>query len=263
MDQNKHINKKQKGELPMVLVIFGLAIYIFVYCVVLLFLGNFSGGTSMNPQIVAAIIGAIVSVVGIIGSLIKGRKDEKYEHEKLNKEHEGLSKEHEGLSKEHAEVKEQINERYSGLSKEHTGLKEQLNERYSGLSKEHEGLKEQLNEKYSVLQRQFVEARGSLRYLRDESIQMKNFQKEVERQGIDVTALKASIDALVEKKGEDILRTKELSLDLAKTKQVLADTERKLRECQQDLSLCQRENKQLKQQIYDLQHPVSWDDMER
>ena len=98
----------------------------------------------------------------------------------------------------------------------------------------------------------------------DESIRMKGLRKDVEKQGIDVSTIKAGIDALVQKNGENTDRVRDLTRDLEKSEQALADTEKKLRDREWELSQYQRENQQLKQQIYNLQHPQqSWDEPER
>ena len=97
----------------------------------------------------------------------------------------------------------------------------------------------------------------------DESIRMKGLRKDVEKQGIDATAIKAGIDALVKKNGENTDRVRDLTRDLEKSEQALADTEKKLRDREWELAQSQRENQQLKQQIYNLQHPQqSWDEPE-
>lgn len=97
----------------------------------------------------------------------------------------------------------------------------------------------------------------------DESIRMKGLRKDVEKQGIDATAMKAGIDALVQKNGENTDRVRDLTRDLEKSEQALADTEKKLRDREWELAQSQRENQQLKQQIYNLQHPQqSWDEPE-
>ena len=97
----------------------------------------------------------------------------------------------------------------------------------------------------------------------DESIRMKGLRKDVEKQGIDATAIKAGIDALVQKNGENTDRVRDLTRDLEKSEQALADTEKKLRDREWELAQSQRENQQLKQQIYNLQHPQqSWDEPE-
>lgn len=98
----------------------------------------------------------------------------------------------------------------------------------------------------------------------DESIRMEGLRKNVEKQGIDVSTIKAGIDALVQKNGENTDRVRDLTRDLEKSEQALADTEKKLRDREWELSQYQRENQQLKQQIYNLQHPQqSWDEPER
>lgn len=98
----------------------------------------------------------------------------------------------------------------------------------------------------------------------DESIRMEGLRKDVEKQGIDVSTIKAGIDALVQKNGENTDRVRDLTRDLEKSEQALADTEKKLRDREWELSQYQRENQQLKQQIYNLQHPQqSWDEPER
>ena len=208
-------------------VLLSLGVYTFVYCVVLLFLENFSGGTlfGMDKQVIAALIGAGVSVAAILGSIIKDRISEKGEHD--------------GLSKEHAALKEQINN-------------------------EHAGLKEQINNKHTALEKQLSAAQTRLDHLHDESIRMEGLRKDVEKQGIDATAIKAGIDALVQKNGENKVQVQVLSQNLAISEQNLADTRSRLYECQKELAQYQRENEQLKQQIYNLQHPQqSWDELER
>ena len=208
-------------------VLLSLGVYTFVYCVVLLFLENFSGGMlfGMDKQVIAALIGAGVSVAAILGSIIKDRISEKGEHD--------------GLSKEHAALKEQINN-------------------------EHAGLKEQINNKHTALEKQLSAAQTRLDHLHDESIRMEGLRKDVEKQGIDATAIKAGIDALVQKNGENKVQVQVLSQNLAISEQNLADTRSRLYECQKELTQYQRENEQLKQQIYNLQHPQhSWDEPER
>lgn len=204
-------------------VLLSLGVYTFVYCVVLLFLENFSGGTlfGMDKQVVAALIGAGVSVAAILGSIIKDRISEKGEH--------------------------------AGLSKEHAGL-----------SKEHDALEKQINNEHNALEKQLSAAQTRLDYLHDESIRMEGLRKDVEKQGIDVSAIKAGIDALAQKNGENKVQVQVLSQNLAISEQNLADTRSRLYECQKELTQYQRENEQLKQQIYNLQHPQqSWDEPER
>lgn len=134
-----------------------------------------------------------------------------------------------------------------------TDLKTNLSRDHADLSKEHAALEKQLSA-----------AQTRLDHLHDESIRMEGFRKDVEKQGIDVTAIKSNIDALVQKNGENADRVRDLTRDLAKSEQALADTEKKLRDREWELSQYQRENQQLKQQIYNLQHPQqSWDEPER
>ena len=93
---------------------------------------------------------------------------------------------------------------------------------------------------------------------------MEGFRKDVEKQGVDVTAIKVGIDALAQKNGENKVQVQVLSQNLAISEQNLADTRSRLYECQKELTQYQRENEQLKQQIYNLQHPQqSWDEPER
>lgn len=215
-------------------VLLSLGVYTFVYCMVLLFLENFSGGTlfGMDKQVIAALIGASVSVAAILGSIIKDRISEKGEHE--------------------------------GLSKEHVALKEQINNKHDALGK-------QINNEHNALEKQLLAAQTRLDHLHDESIRMEGFRKDVEKQGVDVTAIKVGIDALAQKNGENIDRVRDLTRDLAKSEQKLvrtelelADTRNELQDYKQELAQSQRENQQLKQQIYNLQHPQqSWDEPER
>lgn len=215
-------------------VLLSLGVYTFVYCMVLLFLENFSGGTlfGMDKQVIAALIGASVSVAAILGSIIKDRISEKGEHD--------------------------------GLSKEHDALKEQINNKHDALGK-------QINNEHNALEKQLLAAQTRLDHLHDESIRMEGFRKDVEKQGIDVTAIKSNIDALVQKNGENITQIRDLTRDLEKSEQKLerfeeelADVRRELQYYKEELDQSQRENQQLKQQIYNLQHPQqSWDEPER
>lgn len=219
-------------------VLLSLGVYTFVYCVVLLFLENFSGGTilGMDKQVIAALIGAGVSVAAILGSIIKDRISEKGEHDALGGQ----------IKNGHAALGKQI-------TSEHTILTNQI-------QAEHAGLKEQL----SV-------AQTRLDHLHDESIRMEGLRKDVEKQGIDVSAIKAGIDALAQKNGENTTHVRDLTRDLEKSEQklerseeALVDVRRELQYYKQELAQSQRENQQLKQQIYDLQHPQqSWDEPER
>ena len=212
-------------------VLLSLGVYTFVYCVILLFLENFSGGTisGMDKQVIGALIGAGVSVAAILGSIIKDRISEKGEHNALGGQ----------IKNGHAALGKQI-------TSEHTILTNQI-------QAEHAGLKEQLSA-----------AQTRLDHLHDESIRMEGLRKDVEKQGIDVTAIKSNIDALIQKNGENKVQVQVLSQNLAISEQNLADTRSRLYECQKELTQYQRENEQLKQQIYNLQHPQqSWDEPER
>ncbi len=219
-------------------VLLSLGVYTFAYCMVLLFLENFSGGMlfGMDKQIVGALIGAGVSVAAILGSIIKDRISEKGEHD--------------GLSKEHAALKEQINNEHAGIGKQ--------------IASEYTILTNQIQAEHAALEKQLSAAQTRLDHLHDESIRMEGLRKDVEKQGIDATAIKAGIDALVQKNGENKVQVQVLSQNLAISEQNLADTRSRLYECQKELTQYQRENEQLKQQIYNLQHPQqSWDEPER
>ena len=212
-------------------VLLSLGVYTFVYCVVLLFLENFSGGTilGMDKQVIAALIGAGVSVAAILGSIIKDRISEKGEHNALGG---------------------QIKNGHAALGKQ--------------ITSEHTILTNQIQAEHAALEKQLSVAQTKLDHLHDESIRMESFRKDVEKQGIDATAIKAGIDALVQKNGENKVQVQVLSQNLAISEQNLADTRSRLYECQKELTQYQRENEQLKQQIYNLQHPQqSWDEPER
>lgn len=148
-----------------------------------------------------------------------------------------------------------------------TDLKTNLSRDHADLSKEHTGL----SKEHAALEKQLSAAQTRLDHLHDESIRMEGFRKDVEKQGIDVTAIKSNIDALVQKNGENADRVRDLTRDLAKSEQKLArtelelaDTRNELQDYKQELAQSQRENEQLKQQIYNLQHPQqSWDEPER
>lgn len=93
----------------------------------------------------------------------------------------------------------------------------------------------------------------------DESIRMEGLRKDVEKQGIHVSTIKAGIDALVQKNGENITQVRDLTRDLEKSEQKLerseeelADVRRELQYYKEELDQSQRENEQLKQQIYNL-----------
>ena len=195
-----------------------------------------TGGIIMKATIISAVsTGLIAGVFGIISVLITNYFTNKNQltdlKTNLSRDHADLSKEHTGLSKEHA-----------GLSKEHAALEKQL-----------------------------LAAQTRLDHLHDESIRMEGFRKDVEKQGVDVTAIKVGIDALAQKNGENIDRVRDLTRDLAKSEQKLvrtelelADTRNELQDYKQELAQSQRENQQLKQQIYNLQPPQqSWDEPER
>ena len=195
-----------------------------------------TGGIIMKATIISAVsTGLIAGVFGIISVLITNYFTNKNQLTDLKT---NLSRDHVDLSKEH-----------TGLSKEHTGL-----------SKEH-----------AALEKQLLAAQTRLDHLHDESIRMEGFRKDVEKQGVDVTAIKVGIDALAQKNGENIDRVRDLTRDLAKSEQKLvrtelelADTRNELQDYKQELAQSQRENQQLKQQIYNMQHPQqSWDEPER
>ena len=197
----------------------------------------------MKATIISAVsTGLIAGVFGIISVLITNYFTNKNQLTDLKT---NLSRDHADLSKEH-----------TGLSKEHTGLSKE----HAGLSKEH-----------AALEKQLLAAQTRLDHLHDESIRMEGFRKDVEKQGVDVTAIKVGIDALAQKNGENIDRVRDLTRDLEKSEQKLvrtelelADTRNELQDYKQELAQSQRENQQLKQQIYNLQHPQqSWDEPER
>lgn len=195
-----------------------------------------TGGIIMKATIISAVsTGLIAGVFGIISVLITNYFTNKNQLTDLKT---NLSRDHADLSKEH-----------TGLSKEHTGL-----------SKEHAALEKQLSA-----------AQTRLDHLHDESIRMEGFRKDVEKQGIDVSAIKAGIDALAQKNGENITQVRDLTRDLEKSEQKLerseeelVDVRKELQYYKEELAQSQRENQQLKQQIYNLQHPQqAWDEPER
>lgn len=202
-----------------------------------------TGGIIME----AAIIAGLFNIGGILLTYLLTKKDTL---KKLDKK----------MDVYHAELKNSVNVKNNTLSAEHAGL-----------SKEHTGLKEQINNKHAALEKQLSAAQTRLDHLHDESIRMEGLRKDVEKQGIDVSTIKAGIDALVQKNGENTDRVRDLTRDLAKSEQKLvrtelelADTRNELQDYKQELAQSQRENQQLKQQIYNLQHPQqSWDEPER
>ena len=213
-----------------------------------------TGGIIME----AAIIAGLFNIGGILLTYLLTKKDTL---KKLDKK----------MDVYHAELKNSVNVKnntlsaeHAGLSKEHTGLKEQINN-------EHAGLKEQINNEHTALEKQLSAAQTRLDHLHDESIRMEGFRKDVEKQGIDVTAIKVGIDALAQKNGENITQVRDLTRDLEKSEQKLerseeelVDVRKELQYYKEELAQSQRENQQLKQQIYNLQHPQqSWDEPER
>ena len=141
-----------------------------------------TGGIIMKATIISAVsTGLIAGVFGIISVLITNYFTNKNQLTDLKT---NLSRDHVDLSKEH-----------TGLSKEHTGL-----------SKEHAALEKQLSA-----------AQTRLDHLHDESIRMEGFRKDVEKQGVDVTAIKVGIDALAQKSGENITQVRDLTRDLEKS----------------------------------------------
>ena len=195
-----------------------------------------TGGIIMKATIISAVsTGLIAGVFGIISVLITNYFTNKNQLTDLKT---NLSRDHADLSKEH-----------TGLSKEHTGL-----------SKEHAALEKQLSA-----------AQTRLDHLHDESIRMEGFRKDVEKQGVDVTAIKVGIDALAQKNGENITQVRDLTRDLEKSEQKLerseeelVDVRKELQYYKEELAQSQRENQQLKQQIYNLQHPQqSWNEPEQ
>lgn len=195
----------------------------------------------------AAIIAGLFNIGGILLTYLLTKKDTL---KKLDKK----------MDVYHAELKNSVNVKNNTLSAEHAGL-----------SKEHTGLKEQINDKHAALEKQLSAAQTRLDHLHDESIRMEGFRKDVEKQGVDVTAIKVGIDALAQKNGENITQVRDLTRDLEKLEQKLerseeelVDVRKELQYYKKELAQSQRENQQLKQQIYNLQHPQqSWDEPER
>ena len=64
---------------------------------------------------------------------------------------------------------------------------------------------------------------------------MEGFRKDVEKQEIDVTAIKSNIDALVQKKGENIPQIRDLTRDLEKSEQKLERSEEELVDVRKEL----------------------------
>ena len=217
-----------------------------------------TGGIIME----AAIIAGLFNIGGILLTYLLTKKDTL---KKLDKK----------MDVYHAELKNSVNVKNNTLSAEHVGLKEQINNEHAGLKEqinnEHAGLKEQINNKHAALEKQLSAAQTRLDHLHDESIRMEGFRKDVEKQGVDVTAIKVGIDALAQKNGENITQVRDLTRDLEKSEQKLerseeelVDVRKELQYYKEELAQSQRENQQLKQQIYNLQHPQqSWGEPER
>ena len=94
--------------------------YVIVFTSVITILGGKSNMTMEWVTLIAAIIGAITSLVIAFLQNRKGYKDLDRNDKDLSKEHGGLSKEHGGLSKEH----EGLSKEHERLSKEHAIIME-------------------------------------------------------------------------------------------------------------------------------------------
>ena len=107
--------------------------YVIVFTSVITILGGKSNMTMEWVTLIAAIIGAITSLVIAFLQNRKGYKDLDRNDKDLSKEHGGLSKEHEGLSKEHER-----------LSKEHAIIMESQQTIESRREKQYDKLEAEL-----------------------------------------------------------------------------------------------------------------------
>lgn len=107
--------------------------YVIVFTSVITILGGKSNMTMEWVTLIAAIIGAITSLVIAFLQNRKGYKDLDRNDKDLSKEHGGLSKEHEGLSKEHER-----------LSKEHAIIMESQQTIESRQEKQYDKLEAEL-----------------------------------------------------------------------------------------------------------------------
>lgn len=91
----------------------------------------------------------------------------------------------------------------NSLSREHAAVKQSL-------SGEHGILGQSLLRECSILSDAIERGNDDLRVLRDDAFQMKEFRNALRDHGVDVTVLKASIDALVVESGRSYKKIEEL-----------------------------------------------------
>ncbi|OUO24980.1 hypothetical protein [Eubacterium sp. An3] len=194
----------------------------------------FQGGENMTSEIIAAIIAGIVAIaVAVIGNVVtflKGRHNEKNEHDNLEKGHAGLSKEHENLSKEHDSILE--------AQKEHTSYLEKVTKEQVGI----------LNEKQTSIQ-------TDLKKLSEESIRMSEIQKQVKERGIDPEKMVADIRHLVQMNADQSQQIRQLTEEkrtLSQEKDHLLSENISLKVQRDQLEIQLKEKEQM---IRELQHP--------
>lgn len=143
----------------------------------------FQGGENMTSEIIAAIIAGIVAIaVAVIGNVVtflKGRHNEKNEHDNLEKEHANLSKEHDFILE---------------AQKEHTSYLEKVTKEQVGI----------LSQKQTSVQ-------ADLKKLSEESIRMSEMQKQVKERGVDTERMVADIRHLVQMNSEQSQQIRQLT----------------------------------------------------
>lgn len=171
--------------------------YVIVFTSVITILGGKSNMTMEWVTLIAAIIGAITSLVIAFLQNRKGYKDLDRNDKDLSKEHGGLSKEHGGLSKEH-----------EGLSKEH----ERLSKEHERLSKEHAIIMES---------QQTIESRREKQY------------DKLEAELRNVTSFVIEEKALRDKAGENGFPLQEVVSQITHTAQLYTEATAKIVELQE------------------------------
>lgn len=187
----------------------------------------FQGGENMTSEIIAAIIAGIVAIaVAVIGNVVtflKGRHNEKNEHDNLEKGHAGLSKEHDSILE---------------AQKEHTSYLEKVTKEQVGI----------LNEKQTSIQ-------TDLKKLSEESIRMSEIQKQVKERGIDPEKMVADIRHLVQMNADQSQQIRQLTEEkriLSQEKDHLLSENISLKVQRDQLEIQLKEKEQM---IRELQHP--------
>lgn len=188
------------------------------------FYSFYQEGLSM-ATIIAAIFAFVGTLLSVIFTHIRGRKDEENEHNNLSKEHSSLS------------------ERYDKLSEEHNSILE--------AQKEHTSYLASLTEKNQE----------TLQHLSDESIRMSEMQKQVKERGVDTEKMIANIQALVQMNTDQSQQLRQMteernSLLMEKDRLLSENISLRVQRDQLESQLKQKEREERNRQVQE------WDDLE-